>query len=82
MAISSGYTVRIAEPTSSWWVEDIVPFLSDKQKNREHLERMVALLAKKSLATHKVPAETIKRMLWKFELGLTVERLASAFVSA
>jgi HK97 family phage portal protein len=81
MAVANGYAVRIAEPTSSWWVEDILPYLGDKEKNRVHLERMAVVLAKKSLQTHKVPVATIKRMLWKYELDLTVERLASFLVS-
>jgi hypothetical protein len=81
MAVANGYAVRIAEPTSSWWVEDILPYLGDKEKNRVHLERMAVVLAKKSLQSHKVPVATIKRMLWKYELDLTVERLASFLVS-
>lgn len=75
MAVEYGYQVRIEEPTSEWWVKDIAPFLVDKNKHQEQLDKMCEMLATKSLDSHKVPVAAIRKMMARFLPNVTFEDL-------
>lgn len=77
MAVQYQYRVQIEEPTSPWWVNDIAPYLEDKEKNRKHLEKMCKILWEKNQSSHKVPLESIKKMLFRYHFNVTVEQLAN-----
>jgi len=79
MAFQYQYKVQIEEPTSPWWVNDIAPYLADKETNRVHLEKMCKLLWEKNQQSHKVPLESIKKMLWRYHADVTPEQLASIY---
>lgn len=66
MARSHQYEIKIEEPNSPWWVEEIAPFLDKKFKYKEHLEKMCQILADKNKETHDVPVSTIRNMLAKY----------------
>jgi predicted kinase len=79
MAVQYQYKVQIEEPTSPWWVNDIAPYLGDKEGNRAQLEKMCKLLWEKNQQSHKVPLESIKKMLFRYHYNVTVEQLAANF---
>jgi hypothetical protein len=79
MAYQYGYKVRIEEPTSPWWVNDIAPYLTDKEKYRDKLNLAAIFLAKKSEETHCVPLEAIQRMLARYVPNVTFDVLASHY---
>lgn len=76
LAIQYGYRLEIHEPTSPWWTEQIAPYLTDKKKNRKHLEKMAEFLYVKNQETHCVPLESIKKMLFRYQPNVTVDDLA------
>ena len=81
MALADSYlydSVIIEEPTSDWWVNQIKPFLSEREKNQAHLEKMCGFLAEKSKLTHHVPLDAIKRMMFRYEL-FTIDELTSHY---
>ena len=77
MAFQYQYRVCIEEPTSPWWVNEIAPYLSDKETNKKQLEKMCEVLFDKNQMTHKVPLASIKKMLFRYHHNVTVEQLAS-----
>lgn len=79
MAVQYQYRVQIEEPTSPWWVNDIAPYLENKEKNRGQLEKMAKLLWEKNQLTHKVPLESIKKMLFRYHHNVTAEQLATIY---
>jgi predicted kinase len=79
MAVQYQYRVQIEEPTSPWWVNDIAPYLENKEKNRGQLEKMAKFLWEKNQLTHKVPLESIKKMLFRYHHNVTVEQLATMY---
>lgn len=79
MAAQYQYRVQIEEPTSPWWANDIAPYLEDKEKNRTHLEKMCKLLWALNQKTHKVPLESIKKMLFRYHYNVTTEQLANIY---
>lgn len=79
MAVQYQYKVEIAEPTSPWWVNDIAPYLNDKQGNRKQLDKMCQLLFEKNQESHKVPLASIKKMLDRYHTNVTVEQLAAKY---
>lgn len=81
MAVQYGYRLEVHEPTSPWWVNDIAPYLSDKEGNRKHLEKMAEFLWKKNQETHCVPLESIKKMLFRYQPNVTVDDLARCCVA-
>lgn len=76
MSLQYEYKFSIVEPTSPWWVEQIAPYLLDKEGNRKHLEKMCEFLWKKNQETHCVPLENIKKMLFRYHVNVTVDDLA------
>ncbi len=79
MAVQYQYKVRIEEPTSPWWVNDIAPYLGDKEGNRKQLEKMCKLLWEKNKATHCVPLASIEKMLFRYHANVTVEQLSTIY---
>lgn len=67
MAVQYQYKVRVEEPTSPWWVNDIAPLLLNKQANRKELEAAARMLYEKNQDTHCVPYENILKMLNRFQ---------------
>ena len=61
-AISNGYTIEIVEPLSPWWKK-----ITDALKNHNvsELDVWAEFLAKKNI--HKVPLDTIKKMLGRWQ---------------
>lgn len=82
MAVQYQYRVKIEEPTTTWWVNDIVPYLQNKEKNRKHLEKMCDFLWKKTLSPdrHEVPLASIKKMMFRYHYNVTVEQLAARYI--
>ena len=78
LAIKYQYELRIEEPTSPWWINDIAPYLGNKEKNRKHLEKMCLFLWEKNQLTHKVPLETIKKFMFRYAPNVTIEQLFNA----
>jgi NEDD4-binding protein 2 len=60
----AGYKVSIEEPTSPHWLKMRHLLIS---KNEKDVLQWSAFLAKGSLDTHKVPQESIKRMMLRWE---------------
>ena len=79
MAVQYQYRVQIEEPTSTWWVNDIAPYLDDKEKNKKQLEKMCKFLWELNQKTHKVPLESINKMLFRYHHNVTVEQLANIY---
>lgn len=69
-ADKNGYEVKIKEPDSEWW-KDNVHFLRDKSKFSKELEEFAKLLHDKTL--HNVPLHTIKKNIERWQCDLTVE---------
>jgi predicted kinase len=67
LAYQFKYEIQIQEPETTWWLNDIVPYLKDKESNREHLEKICELLYEKNKKTHRVPLESIKRMMFRYQ---------------
>lgn len=80
MAVQYQYRVDIEEPTSPWWVNDIEPYLMNKEANRKHLEKQCELLWEKNKETHGVPLENIKKMLFRYQPRVTFNDLAKNFL--
>lgn len=76
-ATCQDYAVRIEEPTSDRWLE-IVALLRDKRANKEKLKDWAKKLAEGSKETHGVPAWSIEKMMWRWEVDLTVERILAS----
>lgn len=76
MAIAHGYSVRIEEPTSPWWLNDIAPYLTDKVTHREKLREAVVFLHEKNKETHGVPLDTMQAMMDRYQPNITVESFA------
>lgn len=79
MAVQYQYRVRIEEPVSPWWVNDIAPLLTDKEANRDRLDELAKMLAEKSRDTHRVPYESIRKMLFRYQPNVTFEDLVSRY---
>jgi predicted kinase len=79
MAVQYQYKVQIEEPTSPWWVNDIAPYLGDKEGNRKQLEKVCKLLWEKNQLSHKVPLASIEKMLFRYHYNVTVEQLAANY---
>jgi predicted kinase len=79
MAVQYQYNVKIEEPTSPWWVEQIAPYLKSKEKNRKHLEKMCAFLVAKNVETHGVPLSSMVKMMFRYAPNVTFEDLAKAY---
>ena len=79
MAVQYQYKVEIHEPTSPWWVNDIAPYLSDKEANKKQLLKAAKFLFEKNQETHKVPLASIEKMLFRYHTNVTVEQLAAIF---
>jgi tRNA uridine 5-carbamoylmethylation protein Kti12 len=77
MAFQYQYRFEMKEPVSDWWINDIAPYLNNKEKNRAHLEKMCELLWKKNQETHCVPLKSIQKMLFRYQV-LTFDDLARA----
>lgn len=73
MAVQYGYKVRIEEPTSPWWLNDIAPYLTDKVKYKAELDKAAEFLTEKSKETHCVPLEAIQRMLGRYVPNVTFD---------
>lgn len=82
MAVQYQYNVRVEEPTSPWWVEQIAPYLVEKEKNRKHLEKMCQFLVAKSAETHQVPLASMLKMMFRFVPNVTFNDLANAYCSS
>ncbi len=67
MAVQYKYKVQIEEPTSPWWINDIAPYLLDKQLYKAELEAAAQLLFEKNQETHCVPLESIRKMLARYQ---------------
>lgn len=80
MAVQYQYRFEIEEPTSPWWVNDIAPYLADKEGNRAHLQKMARFLAEKSQQSHKVPLASIEKMLFRYHYNVTVEQLSNIYL--
>lgn len=80
MAMQYEYRVQIEEPKSSWWVEDIAPYLSDKVANKKHLEKMCKVLWQKNQSTHKVPLKSIEKMLFRYHYDVTTDQLTKIYI--
>ena len=76
-AIPQGYQIEIREPTSPQWLE-IKELLKDKRKNKKELKLWAIKLEEISKTTHNVPAYAIERMMWRWELEMTVETIWEA----
>lgn len=79
MAVQYEYNVKIEEPTSPWWVEQIAPYLSDKRKNRQHLEKMCKFLTAKNAETHQVPLASMEKMMFRYSPNVVFGDLANAY---
>lgn len=79
LAVQYGYKVRIEEPTSPWWVNEIAPYLTDKVKNKKQLDKMAQFLAEKSKETHGVPLSAIERMIGKYQPNVTFDDLVNFY---
>jgi len=75
MAVFYGYEVQIEEPVSDWWKNKILPFIGNKNRFRSELDLACEDLFERSKSVHKVPLETIKKMMQKYEPNLTPEKL-------
>jgi NEDD4-binding protein 2 len=71
------YQISIEEPTSDRWKE-ISALLNDKKANKKELKAWATELSEGSKETHSVPAWAIERMIWRWETGLTVERILAS----
>lgn len=67
MAVQYRYRVQIEEPTSPWWVNDIAPYLLDKEQHKDKLEAAAHLLFEKNQETHCVPLASIKKLLARYQ---------------
>lgn len=79
MAVQYQYNVRVEEPTSPWWVEQIAPFLAEKEKNRKHLEKMCQFLVAKNMETHQVPLASMLKMMFRYAANVTFDDLARVY---
>lgn len=68
------YEIRIEEPTSPQWAE-IRPLLENKRGNKAALKEWAKKLEAGSKETHSVPFFAIERMMWRWENGLTPEKV-------
>lgn len=80
MAVQYQYRVEVEEPTSPWWVNDIEPYLLNKELNRKHLEKQCVLLCEKNQESHGVPLESMKKMLFRYQPRVTFNDLAKVFL--
>lgn len=76
LALQYQYKVQIEEPTSPWWVNDIAPYLANKQTHADKIKKAAQLLFEKNQETHKVPLASILKMLERYHHNVTVEQLA------
>ena len=79
LAVQYGYKVEIEEPTSSWWVNDIAPYLLDKPKYKKELEKACEFLAEKSKKTHCVPLSSIQKMMARYQPMINFQDLVNSF---
>ena len=79
MAVQYQYRVRIEEPTSPWWVNDIAPYLENKEANRKQLLAACKVLWQKNQESHMVPLPSIEKMLFRYHVNVTVEQLAANY---
>lgn len=74
MAERYEYKLKIEEPTSEWWL-NLRKLLNDKEGNKKEINKIIKFLFEKSKETHAVPIGVIERMIYSFDLNLTVESL-------
>lgn len=79
MAMQYEYRVEIAEPTSEWWLNDIAPYLLDKDNNKKHLHEQAVLLTERNKATHNVPLFAIKSQLDRYHTNVTFDNLVNSY---
>lgn len=82
MAVQYQYRVQIEEPTSPWWLEQIAPFLTDKVKNKKHLEKMCQFLVLKNQETHQVPLVSMLKMMFRYQPNITFDDLVRVYEKA
>lgn len=82
MAVQYLYRVEIEEPTSPWWVNDIAPYLLDKPLNKDKIETAARLLAIKSQETHRVPYDSILKMLNRYQPMVMFADLVRSYCKA
>jgi hypothetical protein len=75
MAIFYGYEIQVEEPCSEWWKNKVLPFIQNKSQFRIELDLACEDLFERSKSSHKVPLETIKKMMHRYEPNLTTEKL-------
>jgi len=81
MAVQYQYKVQIEEPTSPWWVEQIAPFLANKEVNRKHLEKMSQFLTNKNKETHQVPLASMLKMMFRYIPNVNFDNLANIYTN-
>jgi predicted kinase len=79
MAFQYQYKFRIEEPTSPWWVNEIAPLLLDKEGNEFLIKKAAKFLWEKNQESHKVPLESIEKMLFRYHTNVTPEQLAKIY---
>ena len=77
MAFQYQYRFEIKEPISPWWVNDIAPYLKDKVLYEKELKKAANILFEKNQETHKVPLQSIQKMLDRYHVDVTFEQLAN-----
>lgn len=77
MAVQYDYRVQIHEPTSSLWVDDIVPYLSNKNKHASELEDAAKRLFEINQQTHQVPLDSIRKQIRRYVYPVTFDTLAA-----
>jgi predicted kinase len=65
-ACPQDYKIKVEEPTSPWWLE-IRQLLFNKRQNKKEIKEWAIELGEKSKLTHKVPAWSIERMMWRWD---------------
>ena len=75
LAIFYDYEIQVEEPNSEWWKNKILPFIQNKNRFRIELDSACEYLFERSKSSHKVPLETIKKMMHRYEPNLTTEKI-------
>ncbi len=75
-AVDHAYRVALKEPESAWW-QEIRVLLKYKDVTREILYQWADVLAEKSRATHRVPADVIRHWMDTWRWDLSVEEILS-----
>lgn len=76
LALEYGYEFNIEEPTSSWWVNDIKPYLKKRKDNKTHLLKMCDFLFEQNKLTHGVELETFNKLIFNYEF-VTIDSIKS-----